>query len=276
MINIINGDCIKVMEENISPKSVSVVLTSPPYNNSRACHTERSMKKLSTRYVEYDDNKTNEEYCEWCCDIFNHFDTIVKENGVVLWNVSYGNENPSVMFECVNDICQKTNWMIADVICWKKKSALPSNVSVNKLTRICEFVFVFCRDSEYTTFKVNKDVTKVSYTGQSYYSVLYNFIEADNNDGPNDLNKATFSTDFVIKLLNMYACDGTDTLVFDPFMGTGTTALGCKILGINCIGSELSKAQCDYANSRLAFNGNTRSTVSVSNVDGLGKFDWGI
>ena len=258
------------------PHTVDLVLTSPPYNNSRTSHTEYSLKTNNSRYAEYNDNKTNEEYCDWVCDIFNCLDNVVKENGVVLWNVSYGSENPTVMFECINDICKKTKWMIADVICWKKKSALPNNVSINKLTRICEFVFVFCRDSEYATFKANKEITSISNTGQAFYSVLYNFIEADNNDGSNDLNKATFSTDFVVQLLNMYACNGKDTVVFDPFMGTGTTALGCKILGMNCYGSELSKDQCDYANNRLCFNGNTKPMSTKPSDDGFLKFDWGI
>lgn len=272
MIKIINDDCIKVMERDIAEESIDLVITSPPYNNSRTCHTDYCMKTNTTRYAEYDDNKTNEEYCDWCCDIFNHFDRIVKENGVVLWNVSYGSENPTVMFECINDICRKTTWMIADVICWKKNSALPNNVSSNKLTRLCEFVFVFCRDKEYTTFKANKEVTSISRTGQPFYSILYNYIEADNNDGSNDLNKATFSTDLVLQLLNMYACRGKDTVVYDPFMGTGTTALACKILGMSCYGSELSAKQCEYANSRLEFNGNTKNVVKES--ESVGKFTW--
>ena len=39
--------------------------------------------------------------------------------------------------------------------------------------------------------------------------------------------------------------------MYDPFMGTGTTAVACKQLGFNCYGSELSQAQIDFANSRL-------------------------
>ena len=49
----------------------------------------------------------------------------------------------------------------------------------------------------------------------------------------------------------MYAPYGKDTVVYDSFMGTGTTAVACKVLGMNCYGSELSKAQCDFANSRI-------------------------
>lgn len=273
MIKIFNDDCMNVMSTEIQPKSIDLIITSPPYNNSRTSHTEYCMKTLNVRYDEYNDNKTNEEYCEWIDNIFKQFDVIVKADGVVLWNVSYGSENPTVMFDSIHSICANTPWMIADIICWKKKSALPNNVSSNKCTRICEYVFVFCRKSEYTTFKTNKEVSSYSRTGQPFYTVMYNFIEADNNDGVNGLNNATFSTDLVIQLLDMYAVHNIDTVVFDPFMGTGTTAYACKKLGISCLGSELSSKQCEYAEKRLTYD-NVVSTTAPKSADGLERFEW--
>ncbi len=40
--------------------------------------------------------------------------------------------------------------------------------------------------------------------------------------------------------------------VYDPFMGSGTTAVACQNLNRNFIGSELSKEYCDIAEERLA------------------------
>ena len=135
--------------------------------------------------------------------------------------------------------------MIADTIVWKKKSALPNNVSPNKLTRIREFVFVLCRTKEYKTFNTNKKVKTVGKTGQLFYENVFNFIEAKNNDGSNPYNKATFSTDLVKQLLEMYSKNQTD-IILDPFMGIGTTALGCIETGRNYIGFEISENQCNY------------------------------
>lgn len=39
--------------------------------------------------------------------------------------------------------------------------------------------------------------------------------------------------------------------VYDPFMGSGTTARACKDLGRNYIGSEISKEYCEIAEKRL-------------------------
>jgi site-specific DNA-methyltransferase (adenine-specific) len=40
-------------------------------------------------------------------------------------------------------------------------------------------------------------------------------------------------------------------IIYDPFMGSGTTARACKDLGRNFIGSEISKEYCDIAEQRL-------------------------
>ena len=79
-----------------------------------------------------------------------------------------------------------------------------------------------------------------------------NFIDAKNNDGATkDINQATYSTEFVKKLLSTYAKQEESFLVFDPFMGTGTTANGCIEYGCSYVGTEISERQCEYANERI-------------------------
>jgi site-specific DNA-methyltransferase (adenine-specific) len=52
------------------------------------------------------------------------------------------------------------------------------------------------------------------------------------------------------KLLLRGSVKETD-LIYDPFMGSGTTALACKELKRNFIGSEISKDYCEIAKQRL-------------------------
>ena len=206
--------------------------------------------KYNSRYDTFQDFKSDEEYIDWTVKIFNGYDNVLKLNGCVLYNVSYSSENSSLIWLLIADIIRNTNFTTADCIVWKKNSAIPNNRSKNKLTRICEWVFVFCRKTEIETFYCNKKVVStIEKTGQANFENLFNFIEASNNDGSNDLNKATFSTDFARRLLLMYA--DKDFTVYDSFMGTGTTAEACIIEKMNYIGSEVSKAQCEYAEKRL-------------------------
>ena len=255
MIKIFNEDCVKTMQ-NMESGECDIILTSPPYNTGKRIEYWSNKKidgkrvyKIEKRYDKHCDQKTDDEYIKWTLDIFGHFDRVLKRKGCILYNLSYGSESPNLLWRLIADITNKSNFMVADCIVWKKKCAVPNSTSKNKLTRICEFVFVFCRKSEVTTFETNKKVKSVSPVGQKFYEVFYNFVEAKNNDGSCALNKATYSTELCEKLLLMYAKRGA--VVYDPFMGSGTTAAACKKMGLNCIGSEISEAQCEFANNRL-------------------------
>ena len=251
-----NEDCLQNMKRMAEKNfKIDLVLTSPPYATSRSTvKTEKAIETYNRRYDICLDNMTDEEYCNWTVDIFDHLDKVLSKNGVVLYNISYGSENPSVMWLAISDIIRRTNFMIADCIIWKKKSALPNNVG-NKLTRITEFVFVICRKNEFKTFNINKKIKSVREdTGQKYYENTYNFIEAKNNDGTCKLNKATYSSDLCLQLLDIYATP--NTIVFDPFMGSGTTGVACEKFcqedTMMCIGCELSADQITFSKERLA------------------------
>ena len=256
MIRIFNEDCMKTIG-NMPVGAVDLIVTSPPYNTNMKAgkcgtlNTAVSNKGYThVRYDGYVDTKTNEEYIDWCVKLFHEFARVVKLNGCVLWNVSYGAENTECMFRTVSAICEKTEWTIADTIVWKKKSALPNNVSPNRLTRICEYVFVFCRKKEFSTFHSNKTVTSIrSGTKQKMYSSIPNYIKAKNNDGVCPFNKATFSTDFCTQLIYMYAKE--NAIIYDPFMGSGTTAIACLMNGRSFIGSEISENQVRFAEERI-------------------------
>ena len=252
MFNIYNEDCLDTMKKmNEIGERVGVILTSPPYNTGKnGNNIKRSMKNYERRYDIYLEQKDENDYIDWTINVFNHYDLILKKDGCIIYNMSYGNDNPTQMYLTIAAIIKNTNFTIADTIVWKKKCALPNNTSSNKLTRICEFVFVFCRKNEYKTFMANKNIKSINErTGQKFYEAINNFIEAKNNDGPNKLNKATYSSDLCEKLLKIYAKE--NEIVYDSFNGTGSTGVACLKLGLNYIGSELSKEQCQYSIERL-------------------------
>lgn len=251
-----NEDCFETMNKmNRANYKVDIVLTSPPYNTGRPTTSERGRENNEGRYDVHLDTMSQNEYCNWCVDLFKSFDNILNNNGIVLWNVSYGSDGTvnkdsvGLMWLMIADIIRNTNFTVADRIIWKKNSALPNNVSPNKLTRIVEDIFVFCRKDEYKTFNCNKEISSIGKNGQTFYKNIYNFIEAKNNDGSCKLNKATFSSDLVKQLLTIYAKE--NSVIYDPFMGSGTTAIGCEEMNFSCIGSELSDAQVEYSKNRL-------------------------
>lgn len=243
--------------KKMDSRMIDVVLTSPPYNTGNSVGKNDPDKDGLTyekrfdryRYDTFKENMTDDEYYDFTIDIFNGFDKVLKDNGVVLYNMSYGNVKPMLMYRTLLSIDERTPFTIGDVIVWKKGCCFPITAG-NKLSRICEFVFVFCRKNEYGTYFINKEVRSHRENGMAVYAPILNFISARNNDGMTDLNHATFSSELVCKLLNIYALRGGQ--IYDPFMGTGTTAVGCIKMKMNFIGSEISQAQCDYAERRIA------------------------
>lgn len=231
---------------------VDIILTSPPYNKSRPSVTERALQNLEVHYKDFDDAKSNEDYIAWSLERFVEFERILNDEGVIAYNMSYAtdeNRMSELMWLVVADVLRKTGLTLADCIVWRKRNATPNNVSPNKLTRICEFIFIFCKRKSFDTFFANKSILSVSSTGQNIYENQYNIISADNNDGPCAIHKATFSTQMCFKILSLYGRKGG--LVFDPFMGTGTTAMAAIEYGMDYIGSEISEEYVDYANRRI-------------------------
>lgn len=239
-------------------KGIDLVLTSPPYNTGRNYTSERAREHHEGRYDVHLDNMTDNEYIDWTVELFNKFSQTVNDKGVILYNMSYStditNMNDTyhpheIMWRTVANIIERTDYTTVDCIIWKKGSALPNNASKNKLTRIVEFIYVFVKKGHIKDFNANKAVKSVSKTGQNFYENIFNFVEAKNNDGSTKLNKATYSSDLCGKLLDIYAQEGA--LVYDPFMGTGTTAVACKQKGLNYVGTEISEAQIAYAEQRI-------------------------
>ena len=262
-----NGDCISFLN-GYQSNDISCILTSPPYNTGRPNTSQRALKHHQGRYDVYLDTKTQNEYIQWTVQLFKLFDKVLIKNGTVLYNISYCNDcsdstnkdQIGMLWFLLPAIITNTNFMIADKIVWKKKCALPNNSSPNKLTRIVQDIFVFVRKDEYMTFNANKLQSVPSKTGQVFYQNMYNFIQARNNDGSCDLNKATYSSQLCEKLLSMYCKKGD--LILDPFNGTGTTAIACQNLSMNYIGVQLSQAQCQYSKNRIC------GTKVIVNQDG--------
>lgn len=65
----------------------------------------------------------------------------------------------------------------------------------------------------------------------------------------NTARNSTYSSDLVTQLIDMYA--KPKGIVYDPFMGTGTTALACAMRGLKYIGSEISQDQVKFARKRV-------------------------
>lgn len=219
---------------------ISGIICSPPYNLGRNPNHRRTDQTDFHLYEEDVDNLTTEQYLEKRIVEFKEFQRILKPDGVICYNMSYSGDCPILPILLLNKIHTETNLTLTDIISWKKNSANPFQTSPNKLTRITELVYIIVNKNYLNTFKANKEISKINEkTNQKFYKNYTNLIEAKNNDGFKTKLKATYSTELVEKLIDIYFPE--NSLIYDPFSGIGTTAKACINKKCKYIGSEKVK-----------------------------------
>ena len=214
------------------------IICSPPYNLGKNPNHRRKDQADFNLYEHDIDNLTTDQYLVLRLNEFKEFDRILKPDGVICYNISYSGDNPILPTLLLSKVDEETNLTLTDIVVWKKSSASPFQTSPNKVTRLCELVYIIVHKDYLNTFKANKEVSSINErTNQKFYKNYVNLIEAKNNDGFKSDLKASYSTDFVEKLINIYFPE--NSLIYDPFMGIGTTAKGCINKNCNYIGSEI-------------------------------------
>lgn len=232
-INKIYNEVNIVTMKNMPNDFIDGIITSPPYNISK----RRKDMYYNTGYSDID-NLTSDEYLKVRVNEFKEFSRILKKGGVICYNLSYIHENPILPNLLVSKVHEETDLTLGDVIYWKKNNSIPFQTSPNKLSRIVEPIYIFVHKSSVSNFKANKEVSKVNpKTNQKFYRKYDNYLEAKNNDGYKTALKAVYSVELVEKIINIYFKRGS--LIYDPFMGSGTTSIGCIKSGCNYIGSEI-------------------------------------
>jgi len=240
---IYNMDCKKAIDL-LPDEGIDCVVTSPPY--AANCHTWSHPNKL---YDVHKDVYEMGDYNNMCVTLFKGLERKLKRTGVVCWNCSYNKSNNEGFLRAIFEIINNTGFTIAEVLAWKKPLAVTVD-SPNRLTRICEQIYVLCRRDGYEDYFCNKPVSSV-FKGRNKYGAVFNYIETKkNNDAKQDLNGATFPSELVSRLLDIYC--PPNGVVFDPFMGTGTTGYAACARGSDSFGAEISAPQCEYAKSRIA------------------------
>jgi site-specific DNA-methyltransferase (adenine-specific) len=241
-INQIYNEDNLITMNNIPNKFLDGIITSPPYSicgKRKDCYYNNGYSDI--------DGLTEDQYIETRLKEFNEFERIMVDKGVILYNISYHNENPVLPILLLSEIHKQTNLTLADMISWKKPHSIPFQTSPNKLSRIVEQVYVIVKKQHLQDFKANKTISTINAkTGQKFYKNYVNYVEAKNNDGVKCDLKASYSTELVTKLIDIYF--EPNSTIYDPFNGIGTTALACKANGLNYIASEINE---DFYNITL-------------------------
>jgi len=234
---IYNEDCLETMRR-MPDGRVDLTLTSPPYDNLR----------------------TYNGYSFDFESIAKELYRVTKPDGMVVWIVGdavlNGSESGSSFKQAL--YFMSLGFKLHDTMIYEKNSpAYPARADSNRYTQIFEYMFVFAKGKvpkQLICDKPNKWAGHKDFSGKLKNPVpdfsprnnIWKYTTSFNGwKHPAPFPEA-LAHDHIIS----WSKEGD--LIYDPFMGSGTTAYVAKQLKREWIGSEISSEYCEMINKRLA------------------------
>lgn len=209
---------------NMPDNFVDLVVTSPPYNTGG--------KSLTTGnfYKEYKDNLKDDEYKNFIFENVKELIRVTKH--YVVYNFQILSNNKEVYLEFLFQF--KDN--IKDIAIWKKQAV--AQIQKGKMATGYEFIVILGKDSK-MNFEYN------NFPDNNYVPNIQTWTKKESIQG----HGATMPVEMARYFIEYFSKE--NDLIYDPFMGTGTTAISAILQKRNFIGSEITKEYVDLANKRL-------------------------
>jgi len=240
-----NLETMKRMTDNF----IDLTVTSPPYDNLR-------------NYNGY-----SFDFESVAKELFR----VTKEGGVVVWVVGDATVNGSESGTSFKQALffMQCGFNLHDTMIYAKQNPIP--LTHNRYEQAFEYMFVFSKGTPKTfnsiSVKTKSNNTKYKWIrgestekgsaarSRNEISIvketkiidniwIYLLANNDNTDHP-----APFPEQLAAD--HIYSWSNENDIIYDPFMGSGTTAKMAYLQKRKFIGSEISKEYCDIANKRL-------------------------
>jgi site-specific DNA-methyltransferase (adenine-specific) len=231
-------DCLVTMER-MPDCFVDLVVTSPPYDNLR---------------------KYNGYVCDWKRVIQSLY-RVIKVGGVVVWVVGdstiKGSESGTSFQQAL--YFMECGFNLHDTMIYEKNSStFPARKNSKRYTQIFEYMFVFSKSKPKTGKLIcdkknkwagHKDFSGVLKNPVPDYSPRNNIWKYTTSFNDRTGHPAVFPEQLANDHILTWSNEGD--MVYDPFMGSGTTAKMAMLNNRHYIGSEISEDYCQLAENRI-------------------------
>ena len=229
---IYNEDCLVTLAK-MEDNSIDLIITSPPYNKNFYAPSGAINKvwpALRGRQIAYDvynDSMPPQDYENWQRKIISECIRVLKPSGSLFYNhkdilVGGGIVSPSYVYD----------FNVHQQIIWDRGTS-PA-LDNHYFFPITEYIYWIVKDKKQFFFDKSKSIFKNTIWRMS----------VDKNPHP-----APFPYIMAANIIN--CCSKEGDIVYDPFMGSGTTALASVKLGRQYIGSEISEKYVSMANEKI-------------------------
>jgi site-specific DNA-methyltransferase (adenine-specific) len=250
--------------------SVGLVVTSPPYN-------------IGIDYASYDDTMARPEYLEWCRSWMREIFRVLKADGSFFLNVSGSPKEPLFPHQMAF-LAVECGWKIQNTFHWVKSVSVPAPeggvlsvghfkpINSNRFVNDChEYVFHLTKTGAVpierlalgVPYQDKSNVTRWATNGSgrdkrcrgNVWFIPYKTIQSA-KDRP---HPASFPEGLVENCLKIAGAT-PQTVVMDPFLGIGTSALAAKAFGTRRFtGFEIDKEYLAVAKKALKSLRRTRA-----------------
>ena len=236
--HIYNEDCLETMKR-MPDNFVDMTLTSPPYNMLIQTKYNKYIRRIlpthkANKYTEFQDNLWMNDFYERHKKILNE---LLRVSKIVVYNFQIVTGSKEAFFKLIGDF----NLYIKDIIIWDKCRSLPASRE-KILNRGYEMILILESDK-----RLGVSITNAKFKRCEVDNILR--IKRKKDTDNNLKHNATFPLELAEKLIQSFSDEGN--LVYDPFMGTGTTAKMALMLKRNYIGSEISAEYTKLAEQRI-------------------------
>ena len=234
---IYNEDCLKTLSR-MPDDFVDLVITSPPYNmnlrirNGKYC-SRQIVKEFSTKYNGFSDNLPINEYNKFHTKVLKE---LIRVSSLVFYNVQIVTGSKRSVFKMIGELSD----YLKDIIVWDKGCSQPA-MQHQVLSRRSELILVFEKD-----YPISRQFRKKGMFSRGTLDDLWTISREYSKD---KTHGAVFPEKLVSTILSNFS--EKNDIIYDPFMGTGTTAVVAQKMNREYLGSEINKNYITVAQSRL-------------------------
>ena len=256
---IYNESCLETMAK-MPDNLIDLTVTSPPYNCGK-------------KYSVVSDNLPFDQYWNMVEDWLQELYRATKSGGRLAVNLPWwmGKKPRKDVVYKFKTIAMHKGWLFLDKIIWIKGDSnnvhtsggyggngsgwgtymSPSGPAIRCAS---EPILIFAKESrgrKVISGKGNGDCVKGDMTQDEWMAWTLDvwFLRGESNKA----HPAVFPEEIAYRLIKLYSYQ--NDLVYDPFIGSGTTAKMAMLNNRNYIGSEISKEYCEIAEQRLKMCG---------------------
>jgi site-specific DNA-methyltransferase (adenine-specific) len=225
----------------IAPKSVDLIVTSPPYN-------------VDISYRSHDDATTYREYLAFSQKWLKKCLTLLKDDGRLCLNIPLDKNKggQQSVYADLTTIARRVGWKYHSTIIWNEQNISRRTAWGSWLSASAPYVIA---PVEVIVVLYKKSWKKAGGSGRTEISKedfmqWTNGVWRFNGESKKRIgHPAPFPVELPRRCMKLFSF--VDDLVLDPFLGSGSTLLACRETQRRGVGIEMDAGYCRLAVKRL-------------------------